>query len=142
MGAATLGPGVGDPILVGDGGRLLNDGGGVATSWVGNGSVTGSRLIGSFFLSLLGSRSTTTLSLLRPYRLMRAASLASSLWRRSWRRGLLLRPVLDTHALAFLGAPEDVEEVEDVVTGVVDTEAVLVEADELVGVEVYRPRRL
>ena len=140
MGAATLRPGVGDPILVGVGGRLLGDGGGVVTSWVGTDS--GSGLVGSLFLSLSGSRSTTTLSLLRPNRLIRAASLASSFWRRSWRRGLLLRPVLDTHALAFLGAPEDVEEVEDVVTGVVDAEAVLAEADELVGVDVYRPRRL
>ena len=44
--------------------------------------------------------------------------------------------------MAFLGAPEEADEVEDVVTGVVVAEAVLVEADELVGVDVYRPRRL
>ena len=75
----------------------------------------------------------TTLSLLRPNLLMRMASLASSFWRRSWRRGLLLRPVLDTWALAFLGAqPDDADEAEDVVTGVV-----LDEAEELVvGVDV------
>ena len=85
---------------------------------------------------LLGSLSTTTDNLLRPKRLTRAASFASSFWRRSWRRGLLLRPVLDTYAVAFLGAPEDADEVEDVVTGVVVAEAVLAEADELVGVDV------
>ena len=136
MGAATLGPGVGDPVLVGVGGRFLVGGGGVVTSWIGSGSSNGSCLIGNLFFSLLGSLSTTTLSLLRPNRLIRAASFASSFWRRSWRRGLLLRPVLDTYAVAFLGAPEDADEVEDVVTGVVVAEAVLAEADELVGVDV------
>ena len=112
MGSATLGPGVGDSALggwVGSMGRA---------SGAGN-AMVGSGLICGLFFSLLGSLSTTTLNLLRPKRLMRAASLASSFWQRSWRRGLLLRPVLETYALAFLGAPDDADEAEDVVTGVV-----------------------
>ena len=87
---------------------------------------------------LLGSLSTTTDNLLRPKRLTRAASFASSFWRRSWRRGLLLRPILEAYAFAFLGAPDEVDEVEDVVTGVVDVDAV----ELVVGVDVYRPCRL
>ena len=87
---------------------------------------------------LLGSLSTTTDSLLRPKRLIRAASFASSFWRRSWRRGLLLRPILEAYAFAFLGAPDEADEVEDVVTGVVVADAV----ELVVGVDVYRPRRL
>ena len=62
---------------------------------------------------------------------MRAASLASSFWWRSWRRGLLLGPILEAYAFAFLGAPDDADEVEDVVMGVVVADAV-----ELVGVDV------
>ena len=126
MGAATLGPGVGDSALVG----CVGDGG--KASGAGRASA-GSGLIWGFFFSLLGSLSMTTLSLLRPNLLMRMASLASSFWRRSWRRGLLLRPVLDTWALAFLGAqPDDADEAEDVVTGVVLDEAV----ELVVGVDV------
>ena len=110
-------------------------GGGVVSARVGNGSCCGSCLILNV---LLGSLSTTTDNLLRPKRLIRAASFASSFWRRSWRRGLLLRPILEAHAFAFLGAPDEADEVEDVVTGVVDADAV----ELVVGVDVYRPRRL
>ena len=115
MGAATLGPGVGDSALLGVGGCCLMGGGGVVSTWVGNGSGCGSCLILNV---LLGSLSTTTDNLLRPKRLIRAASFASSFWRRSWRRGLLLRPILEAYAFAFLGAPDEADEVEDVVTGV------------------------
>ena len=52
--------------------------------------------------------------------------------------GLLLRPILEAYAFAFLGAPDEADEVEDVVTGVVVADAV----ELVVGVDVYRPRRL
>ena len=69
----------------------------------------------------VGSLSTTTLNLLRPYLLIKSASFAASFSRRSRRRGLRRRPVRDKYGTAFLGAPDELDEdVVDAVAGVVD----------------------